>query len=92
MPIMQKRLNFDRVMIMLIQEDSGVLEYVASYGHTQEQKEVLKQTRFNLKNPKARGPFVMAVKEQRPFLRQLVLVSLPGCHAVMGADFTAGAS
>ncbi len=67
-PIMQKRLNFDRAMIMLIQEDTGTLEYVESYGHTQEQLAILKQARFNLKNPKARGPFVKAVKEQRPFL------------------------
>jgi len=68
MPVMQKRLSFDRAMIMLIQEDSGTLEYVASYGQTQEQKQVLKRAHFNLKNPKARGPFVKAVKEQRPFL------------------------
>jgi len=68
MPIMKKRLSFDRAMIMLIQEDSGSLEYVASYGQTQAQLEVLQQARFNLNNPKARGPFVKAVKEQRPFL------------------------
>lgn len=68
MPIMQKRLNFDRAMIMLIQEDSGSLEYVASYGQTQAQLKVLQQARFNLNNPNARGPFVKAVKEQRPFL------------------------
>ena len=68
MPIMQNRLNFDRAMIMLIQENSGTLEYVASYGHTQEQLKILKQARFNLKNPEARGPFVKAVKERRPFL------------------------
>jgi PAS domain S-box-containing protein len=67
-PIMQKRLNFDRAMIMLIREDSGSLEYVASYGQTQEQLKVLQQARFNLNNPKAKGPFVKAVKEQRPFL------------------------
>jgi len=67
-PIMQKRLNFDRAMIMLIREDSGTLEYVASYGQTQEQLKILQQTRFNLNNPKARGPFIKAVKEQRPFL------------------------
>ncbi len=67
-PIMQKRLNFDRAMIMSIRDDSGSLEYVASYGHTQEQLKVLQQARFNLNNPKARGPFVKAVKEQRPFL------------------------
>ena len=68
MPIMQKRLNFDRAMIMLVRNDSGTLEYVTSYGHTQEQLAVLKQARFNLKNPKAKGPFVKAVNEQRPFL------------------------
>lgn len=67
-PIMQKRLNFDRAMIMLIREDSGYLEYVASYGHTQEQLKILQQARFNLKSPHARGPFVKAVKERRPFL------------------------
>ena len=67
-PIMQKRLNFDRAMIMLIRDDSGTLEYVASYGQTKEQLKILKQTRFNLKNPEAKGPFVKAVKEQRPFL------------------------
>ena len=67
-PIMQKRLNFDRAVIMLIQDDSGTLEYVASYGQTEEQLKILKQARFNLKNPKAKGPFVKAVKEQRPFL------------------------
>ncbi len=68
MPIIQKRLNFDRAMIMLIRDESGSLEYVASYGQTEEQLTVLKQARFNLKNPKARGPFIKAVKEQRPFL------------------------
>lgn len=67
-PIMQKRLNFDRAVLMLIQDVSGTLEYVASYGQTDEQLKVLKQARFNLKNPKAKGPFVKAVKEQRPFL------------------------
>jgi PAS domain S-box-containing protein len=67
-PIMQKRLNFDRAMIMLIRDDSGTLEYMASYGQTEEQQKVLKQARFNLKNPNARGPFVKAIKEQRPFL------------------------
>jgi PAS domain S-box-containing protein len=68
MPIMQKRLSFDRAMIMLIQDDSGTLEYVASYGQTEDQLKILKGARFNLKNPNARGPFVKAVKEQRPFL------------------------
>ncbi len=67
-PIMKKRLSFDRAMVMLIRDDSGTLEYVASYGQTEEQLNILKQARFNLKNPNAKGPFVRAVKEQRPFL------------------------
>ena len=67
-PIMQKRLSFDRAMIMLIQDDNGTLEFVASYGQTEEQLNLLKEARFNLKNPNARGPFVKAVREQRPFL------------------------
>jgi len=67
-PIMQKRLRFDRAMIMLMNDVTGKLEYVDSYGHTDEQFKLLQQTRFNLRNPKARGPFVKAVKEQRPLL------------------------
>ncbi len=37
MTIMQKRLQFDRAMIMIIHADSGKLEYVDSYGQTAEQ-------------------------------------------------------
>jgi len=68
MTIMQKRLSFDRAMIMLTRDNSGRLEYVNSYGQTEEQLKILQNARFNLKDPKARGPFVRAVKEQRPLL------------------------
>ena len=68
MSIMQKRLQFDRAMIMLIHEDSGKLEYVDSYGQTKEQLDLLKTSRFSIKKSQAMGPFARAVREQRPLL------------------------
>jgi len=68
MSIMQKRLQFDRAMIMLIHADSGKLEYVDSYGQTEDQLNLLKSARFSIKKAQAMGPFARAVREQRPLL------------------------
>ncbi len=68
MSIMQKRLQFDRAMIMLIHEDSDKLEYMDSYGQTEKQLDLLKTSRFSIKKSQTMGPFAKAVKEQRPLL------------------------
>ncbi|UCG09276.1 MAG: PAS domain S-box protein [Desulfobacterales bacterium] len=66
--VMEKRLDFDRGMIMLADRDRARLNYMAGYGHTKEQEEFLKQTAFNLDNPESRGLFVLAMRERKPFL------------------------
>jgi len=68
MVIMQKRLQFDRAMIMLRHENTGKLEFVDSYGQTKEQLDLLKTSRFSIKKAQAMGPFARAVREQRPLL------------------------
>jgi len=66
--ITEKRLGFDRGMIMLTDSERQILRYVDGFGHTPSQAEVLQQTQFNLANPKSRGVFVLALRERRPFL------------------------
>lgn len=66
--VMEKRLDFDRGMIMLVDKEQSVLQYFAGYGQNELEEDILKQTRFHLNNPDSKGLFVLAIKEQRPFL------------------------
>ncbi len=66
--IMEMRMDFDRGMIMLANKDKTSLHYTAGYGYTKEKEEFLQQTRFHLDNPESKGAFVVAFKDQKPFL------------------------
>ena len=66
--VMEKRLDFDRGMIMLVDKRKTVLRYCAGYGQSPSEEKILKQTRFHLNNPESKGLFVLAIKDQRPFL------------------------
>ncbi len=68
METLRKRLNFDRAMIMLADSDKTYLVYTSGYGYDPEVESILKTTNFRLDNPRSRGPFVVAFREQRPFL------------------------
>ena len=68
MAILQKRLDFDRGMLMLADPHEHLLKYTAGFGHTPEQETLLRATTFNLKNPNSRGVFILAMRERRPFL------------------------
>jgi PAS domain S-box-containing protein len=66
--IMQKRLDFDRGMIMLADKQKSRLRYTAGYGHTEEQEKFLREIEFNLKNPESKGLFVLAMRDRKPLL------------------------
>ncbi|MGD9358705.1 MAG: PAS domain S-box protein [Desulfobacterales bacterium] len=66
--VMEKRLEFDRGMIMLTDMKESKLRYVTGYGQSPDEEKILKKTTFHLDNPESKGVFVLAVKEQRPFL------------------------
>jgi PAS domain S-box-containing protein len=66
--VMEKRLDFDRGMIMLANEEKTQLYYTAGYGHTEEQEKFLCQLKFNLNNPGSKGLFIRAMKETKPLL------------------------
>lgn len=65
---MEKHLDFDRGLIMLAKKDKTRLVYTSGYGYTREQEDLLRQTEFHLDRPESRGVFVVAFKEQKPFL------------------------
>jgi PAS domain S-box-containing protein len=66
--VMEKRLDFDRGMIMLANEEKSQLYYSAGYGHSREQEKFLNQLKFNLNNPESKGLFIRAMKETKPLL------------------------
>ena len=68
METLQKRLDFDRGMIMLANPEKTRLVYVSGYGYSPPLENILKETQFHLDNPKSQGPFVIAFRQQEPFM------------------------
>ena len=66
--IMEKRLDFKRGMIMMANQDRTHLNYYAGYGHSIEQEDLLRAMEFSLDNPESKGIFVLAMRQQKPFL------------------------
>jgi len=65
---LEKRLDFDRGMILLVNESKTKLAYRAGFGHIDEHRHILQQASFRLDNPSSRGVFVEAFNNQVPFL------------------------
>ncbi len=66
--VMEKRLDFDRGMIMLPNKANTRLLFSAGYGYTKEQENLLEKTRLHLDNPESRGLFVLSFKKQEAYL------------------------
>jgi len=66
--IMERRLDFDRGMIMLANKERTRLLYTTGYGYSKEQEALMQQTEFHLDKPKSKGMFVVAFREKKPFL------------------------
>ncbi len=68
--VMDKRLDFDRGLIMLADEEKSHLRYSAGFGHTEKQENFLRKLEFNLNNPESKGLFVLTMREGKPLLIQ----------------------
>ena len=68
--VMDKRLDFDRGLIMLANEEKSHLNYSAGFGHTEKQENFLKGLEFNLNNPRSKGLFIRTMRECKPILIQ----------------------
>lgn len=66
--VLNNRLDFDRGMIMLANEERTRLKFYAGFGYTNIQSEFLQKLYFHLDNPESKGIFVVAYKDKKPFL------------------------
>ena len=66
--VMERRLGFDRGMIMLTNKQETKLIYKGGYGHTSDQEKLLRSTEFHINKPDSKGLFVIALRKRKPFL------------------------
>jgi PAS domain S-box-containing protein len=65
---LQKRMQFNRGMIMLANKEKTHLVYTSGYGYTPHEEALLKSTTFRLTNLESKGIFYLAFRDQKPFL------------------------
>ncbi|OGP51705.1 MAG: hypothetical protein A2Y79_02180 [Deltaproteobacteria bacterium RBG_13_43_22] len=68
MEAMEKRLDFDRGMIMLADKEKTRLKFVTGYGYDEEDEAYFKKVEFSLDNPESMGLAVESFKKQAPFM------------------------
>jgi HD-GYP domain-containing protein (c-di-GMP phosphodiesterase class II)/Tfp pilus assembly protein PilZ len=66
--VLQKRLDYDRGMILLADKEKSRLLFSAGFGYSMEQQNLLQKTSFHLDRPESKGIFVISFREQKPFL------------------------
>ena len=66
--VSEKRLDFDRGLILLANSDKTRLSFRAGFGYTKEQEKLIKNTGFHLDRPESRGVFIVSFRRQEPFL------------------------
>jgi len=66
--IMQRRLDYDRGLILLASRDHSSLELRASYGYSQEELICLGALQWRLDEEGAQDVYLTSFREQRPFL------------------------
>ncbi|MGD9098078.1 MAG: HD domain-containing phosphohydrolase, partial [Desulfobacterales bacterium] len=66
--ISQRRLNFDRGIILLANKDKTRLEYQAAYGYNQGMHNLVRSASFRLDKPESKGIFVVSFRDQKPYL------------------------
>ncbi len=66
--LFEKRLNFDRGMVMLANAENSRLIFRAGFGYTRDKLNLLKKSAFHLDRPDAKGVFVACFNEQKPYL------------------------
>ena len=66
--VLEKRLDFDRGMIMLANKERDQLHFRTGFGYSSDQLQMLNSIAFHLNKPTSRGVFVVAFHDQRPFL------------------------
>lgn len=66
--ILEKRLGYDRCLIMFANEKNTRLIFKAGFGYTDKQLSIIRATEFDLTKPESKGVFVSSFKGQKSYL------------------------
>lgn len=66
--VLEKRLGYDRCLIMFANKEMTRLIFKAGFGYNDNQLEIIKATEFDLTKPESKGVFVVSFREQKPYL------------------------
>ena len=66
--VLEKRLDYDRGLILLANQSRSKLVFRAGFGYPPEKINALTTTTFHLNRPESQGVFVVSMREQKPFL------------------------
>ena len=66
--ILEKRLGYDRCIILFANEEKTRLVFKTGYGYTKKQLSIIKATEFDLTKPQSKGAFVTSFREKKPYL------------------------
>jgi HD-GYP domain-containing protein (c-di-GMP phosphodiesterase class II) len=66
--ISEKRLDYDRGLILLANKEKTRLLFRAGFGYSDKQLAFLKRTEFHLDRKESKGVFVVSFREQKPYL------------------------
>ncbi len=66
--ILEKRLDFDRGLILLKHTEGSRLQFRAGFGYDLHLRRILENTQFHLDRPGSKGVFTQVFKSQKPLL------------------------
>ncbi len=66
--LFEKRLDYDRGFILLVNEDRTLLEFRAGFGYDRKKLNFIKKSAFHLDKSDSKGVFIVSFREQKPFL------------------------
>jgi HD-GYP domain-containing protein (c-di-GMP phosphodiesterase class II) len=66
--VLKKRLDYDRGLLLLANQERTLLQARAGFGYSDEQMRIANNTDFHLDRAQSKGIFVASFREQRPFL------------------------
>ena len=68
MKTLERYFDFDRGMVLLANNEKTSLSYQAGYGYEPEQENLFKSINLHLDKSESKGPFVLAFRQQQPYL------------------------
>ncbi|MBB5348949.1 response regulator [Desulfoprunum benzoelyticum] len=66
--VLHRRLDYDRILIMLATPDRTRLNYKAGFGYQEDQEKILNKLSFHLDNPGSKGIFYVSFRDRIPIL------------------------